>query len=999
MFWLLLFAAGLCGTTLADDRSGDFLDKLREKGWHDVALEYLEQASDDPLATPEFLGRVEFEMAVTRSDLARRTVNANQRQAMLSEAAEGLRNFAAKNPNSPYSLTALGKLGNLLADQGLSVLKKAEQLSPQGASDQLREQARTMLVEAATTLEQVDRSIAEQLGTLSQVQPGQSNKEVLKQRQELEDKQAEVRFLLANLNYEKARTYAPDSAERHEVLEDAADGFARLQKEYENKLVGFYAQLYEGRCYQDMGNCKKALKIYESLVGHPVGHADFRKLLARAVRYRAECHLASNEPDKAIEECSEWLDRSRGEELEQPEWLAVTFRLANAYNHKIDSDEVSGNVSRMRTEVRKLLREVARQSGEFQNEARAALALSGENGSKPVEVKGFKDAFEAGKAAIEQMGSSQLAAKLAVKNNPDAVSDLQQQARENREAAIRYFESALKLGGSEVSKDQLVEARYFLSRLYWEQGRTSEAAALGLEIAQEHPDSPFASTAAQVTLAVYEGLFLEAQAANKKDALVEASQKLREIAELIVANWNDSPAAVTATNLLISIAMRENNLDEADQLLAKLPAESRSSASLSLGGSLWARYLQLAAESNPASDPTSKEFKSRAAKNLAEGYQSLSNDAKLNLAQAASVLYYVQYLLGEGDAKQALAVLENPTVGPLAQLDHPEFGGNSAFALETFKAALQVYLSVDPPQEKKAIAMMERLDRVTGSSPQAQKQLTSIYVNLGLQLQKEIKALTASGNQAKARSVAAAFAGLLRRVAERGDSQSWSVQTWLAETSMQLGGSLRGSDAERYLEQAEKAYRDLIAAAEKDPSTAPSELAVLAVRKKLGESLLAQGKFEPAIEQFTAVLTDKPNILELQQAAAEALQQWGATQSDPEKIEASIQGAQPQVNGKNLIWGWLKMAKFADLAKRNAALKTDPASVALAAKYYDLFFNARYHAAEARLAAANMANGTQRTEQKATVRQSIETLKQLYPDLGGPNWQQKFDSLLKESQK
>ena len=916
----ILVLAILCSTlskaSLAEDWAAEYLDKLRERGWHDVALEYLERANEDPLASPKFLARVELEIAITRSDLARRTISGDQRQSLLAEAAEGLRDFAKQNPDSPDYLIALKKLGNLLADQGLTLLSKADQLTPESASKQIRDEARSLIEEATSTLKQAEEAIDQRLATLSQGGPGQTGKEILKERQELEDNQAEIRFLLANLIFEKARSYPAGSVDRREVLEAAADGFARLQKEYENKLVGFYAQLYEGRCYQDMGNCREALKIYERLMSQPLGQPEFRKLLARAVRHRVECHLAGNSIDLAIEECNEWLARSRSEELEQEEWLAVSFLLAKAYKQKIEDGDTDGNVSRMRSEVRKLLREVARHAGEFQSEARAALALAEGSGTKQIEVSNFSDAFAAGKTAIEQMGSSQLAAKLAANNNPNAVADLKQQASENREEAIRYFQSAVDYGSAEVPQDELVEARYYLCRLYWEDGRSDEAAALGLEIAQQHPDSRYAPTAAQVTLAVYERLFLEVQSSANGEKIASASAKLREIAELIIDRWNDTPAAVTATNLLISIALRENNYEDANRLLADLPEGSRGLASMNLGGALWTRYLQRSSTTSGELDKETKELKTQAAKLLGEGYKALSAKTDVNLSQAADIVYYVQLLLSEGNADLALTVLENPTIGPLAQLDKEEFSSNSAFTLAIYKAALQAYLSVDPPQEKKAIAMMERLEQTTGTSEKAQKQLTSIYVNLGLQLQEEIKALTASGDQAKARSVAAAFVSLIDRVARRGDSQSWSVRTWLAETSLQLGASLRGADARRYYEQAEKAYRSLLASAEKDPKNA-SALAVLAVRKKLGECLLAQGKYAPAVEQFTTALADNPKILELQHATASALQQWGTSESDPGKIEEAIQGALPQADCRNLVLGWLKMANVSDLAMRS----------------------------------------------------------------------------------
>ena len=395
----------LSGSTGAQDRAGEFLDKVRDRGWNDVALEYLEHASDDPLATPEFLKRVPLELAMTRRELARQTISEKERQTLLKQATAELRKFAAENPKSPLLILALSELGDIMADQGLTTLKKADQLASQDgtAADPLRKDARKSMEEASATLEQVEEAITLQLDNFSASKVGSSNKELLKQKQELEGKQAEVRFLLATLEFEKARTYPSISAERRDALEVAATGFEKLRDEYENKLVGFYAELYEGRCYQDMGNCKKAQEIFGALMNHPIGHADFRKLIARAVRYRAECYLAENKPDKAIEECSEWLDRSSGEEREQAEWLAVAYRLANAYTQKLEQNDANINVGRVRTEVRKLLRDVSRHPGEFQNEARAESALSGGSDAKAVEVKGFSDAFAAGKAEIEQM--------------------------------------------------------------------------------------------------------------------------------------------------------------------------------------------------------------------------------------------------------------------------------------------------------------------------------------------------------------------------------------------------------------------------------------------------------------------------------------------------------------------------------------------------------------------------------------------------------------------
>ena len=251
----------------AEDFAEQFLSKLRERGWHDVAEEYLEHASDDPLASREFLEKTELELAITRRELARQTLGEKQRQALLTESITGLEKFITENPTSSDRLTAQSQLGNLLADQALATLGQAEKITPFNSGEPLRMESRAQLEAATSVLAELEETLTAQLASLDRESNSErSRKDVLELKQGLENKQAEARFLLANLNFEKARTFPPESADRREVLEAAAEGFARLNEQYENKLVGFYAQFYEGRCYQEQGNCRQALKMFDKLM-------------------------------------------------------------------------------------------------------------------------------------------------------------------------------------------------------------------------------------------------------------------------------------------------------------------------------------------------------------------------------------------------------------------------------------------------------------------------------------------------------------------------------------------------------------------------------------------------------------------------------------------------------------------------------------------------------------------------------------------------------------
>lgn len=994
------FAIALCLVlpAAAQERSvGDyptqFLEKLRERGWNDVALEYLEEVENDPLASPEFLADRDYHMAVTRTTLARQAVGEKERQSQLDRAIADLQSFAAAHPESSNYVAALSQAGNLLAEQALLLLNKADRL-PASATDEqesLRESARATLEKASEVVSAMLESAEERQAQLPRGAALQTDKANAQLKQDLQAKLAEGKFLAANLHFERARTFEQDSDERAEALDRAAAAFKQVQKEYENKLVGFFAVLYEGRCYQASGDYDKALDIYNDLTSQPVGQADFRKLIARAYRHRAECHLAEEEPGKAIEECTMWLDESSSDEREQPEWLTVAFRLAQAYSAQAEN-EGDGKV---RTEARRLYRDISRQPGEFQEEARAALALSGGEEIKPVDVKNFGDAFAAGKSAIEQMNSSQLAVKLAANNNPDGVADLEQRVEANRAAALKYFQSAIELAEEKSPPEDVIQANYFLCWLYWNDGRSEEAAELGQKIADKYPDSPFAPNAAKITLAAYQRLFSQAQQSQSEATISAAAEKLRNIAELIVERWSESDAAKDATNQLISLAMKANDFTEADRLLAALPEKSRGAAGLTLGATLWSQYLELSAKKENSDDPATQDLKTRATQLLAGGYESLADsNGEITSTQAAAVLYYVQALLADNKPDEALKVLENKQVGPLALMKRNTGAEHEqAFSLEAAKAALRAFLSVDPPRTDDAMAMMEQLEKIAKEAGREPAQLTGMYVNLGLQLQEQITQLTASGEKAKAQAVASAFANLLERVAAQGDSQSWAVRNWLAQTSLQLGSGLSGAAADRYLDQAEKAYLDILEVAEKDPKFAPSEIAVLAVRKKLGDTMQARGNYADAVEQFTAILAQKPNMLELQQSTAASLQAWGIAKKDPAIIDQAIRGTKPQANAQNLVWGWLRLGTVADGAKRKAEQTGDAAS---AAKYADVYFSARYEAAKARLAAGKLATGESQIKQFDTVRQSIVALKQLSPDLGGKAWSPKFEALLKE---
>ncbi|MEM8947017.1 MAG: hypothetical protein AAGD11_17715 [Planctomycetota bacterium] len=977
------------------DLVDEFLAGLRQRGWHDTALEYLDQADQDPIASASFRKNIDYERAVTQSALARQSPNERLRTEALLAAASTFQQFAQSAPDSPLQIQSLASAGNVFSELALYANNKAEKL-PASANAQRKElydSARKHLERARAPLTTLKEQCIAKLQALPKAAEAQKARSSLGNRQQLEGKLAEAKFLLAKLDFEKARTYSSESKAGKKVLQSAAKAFSKLYEEYEDKLVGFYGRFYQGRSYQVAGDIEKALECYLDIVDQPpIPNRDFRRLVARTHRYRAECHATGKNLDQVIKECSEWLQESSNQELAEPDWLAVSYQLAAAYEAKAEA--ASGkDAQRQRAEARKLFREIAKYPGEFQRDAKAKIAAGGSSRDKPVLVRNFAEAFDAGKESLEQMNSAKLAAKLARENNPDSVESLTEQALVEQAAAAGYFRQASRLADSTTDRDQLATARYYLCWLYWEAGRLDEAAVLGEFLARRYPENKYAPVAAKLALASYERLYNAAKQAGEP-ASFEA-QQLAAVAELLVLRWPDSDEAKAGLNLLISIALRDNRLADAEQLLTRLPASSRAGAELRLGGALWTRYLRAA---NGAGEVG--QLKPKAGKLLASGFEAIKAKPQVTAGEVTGVLYLAQFLLAVGEAGQAVDTLENSSVGPLSLVNaQSPVASRPEFVQETYKAALRAYLSTTPPQREKAQAMMTALEAAIGNDGNAEQKLISIYVSLGLQLQQQIRSLSADGQAEKARAVADSFADLLTRVTERaGAASSWKVQNWIAQTNLQLGQGLSGADAQRYFKQAADTYRALITKAEQNPKFAPSPVSLLAAKKQLADCQLSQGDFSAAFQQYALMLKSKPNMLELQQAAAAALQQWGTAEEESQRLEEAIRGAMPQSNRKNLVWGWIRISQIADQAKRKAAKKagSDPKQKKRAEKYQDLFFEARLHAAEARFAAAKLANGADRTKQLNTARQSLDSMKRLYPDLGGQKWRQAYLDLIKQ---
>lgn len=967
----------------------EFVAALGERGWHDTALDYLDRldSREDLPATQR--ARLPLERARILALQARGIRNQATRRTASIEAADRLAAFGKTAAASPESIEAFREAANLYAEAAFSTLAAAERLPQAAASEReaLAAEARAAFASAQAAAENVLSRAAEQLASLPKPAEAQANPETRGRRGELENKQQEARFLIAKLLYETAKTYPAESPRRKKQLEEAASAFQALFLEFENKLVGYYGRLYEGRAYQAAGNYEEALVCYRDLLEVNTTNPAFRQLMAEAMQSHLQTLRASGELEEAADDGRRWLSASESAERSRPEWQAVAYELAEVLRLLSEQSAGAGSAqSKLESEARLLLRDVAQSPGEFQQEARLKLARLGRSEEEAEEYRRFDEAFAAGKRALELSSSAQMAARLAAENNPSAVEELQQQAKTNSRLAVGRLEQALALADRETPLGELNEVRYYLSVLYWQAERLEEAAILGEFVARRYPANPHAERAAQVALAAVERLYLNAQQdpAAQSDFL---RGELASIAEWMATRWPESSQAGAAVNLLINVALAEDRIDQAEALLERLPAGTRPAAEVSLGGALWRQSIRQAAEGTPEAEARASTLRRRAREMFEAGYAGLSGRTDPSAATAAGLLYFAQLLLAQGDAAQALEILEAEGLGPLDLVENSHPAAERAdYQRSVYRTALRAVLSLESPDLERTRELMQSLE----ASAESQAELTGVYLGLAGQLQQQIQQLLAQAEEEKARNVATALDDLLARIADQTNEKDWSLLNQLAAANLELGELLAGEARQRAIERAKALYTDILKTARDDPSFAPGRGALLAVRKRLADSSRGLGKYDEALTQYAAILKQKSSMLQLQQAAAETLLLQGIDNKNVEALRRSIFGTLPQDDGKNLIWGWIRLAKVADYAKQKAS---DEKTVK---QYQDLFFEARYNVAKARFSMAGIGPPARRSENLQIARRSVTSMKSLYPDLGGPRWAAAYNELLQQ---
>lgn len=1007
-------------SAVGGEPAAEFLKALRQAGYHDIALEYLEKAKTSKAFDDEFKQNLPYELGVTLIDLAQVQRIERTRDDYFNRAIAEFANFIKANAGKPKINDARNRLTELNVIRALSRIERAAAPGADKAK---------FLGEAKGFFDEAQKIIDEQMKEADAAFAKFKGFDPKKDKDKEEAHNAALfdvvwsRLQGGQVEYMRARLHAAGSNEHTAQLKKAAAGFNKIYTDYQ-KLYYYgsvKARLSEGRCLQDMGDAKQAATLYDECLGAPADPDIFRDLKTKAFVYACEVWIDPkvNKPESASERGGEWLIQARPTELKDHDWLALRYFVARskeeivkkATNPKATKEEAAAVNPAMRqqlvSDAISIVRPVAANPNPYRTKGQELLdRLAGQGQKGLEEPKTFAEAKQRGDDLFGSIRSKnflidKLKEDLALPNNPpeevkrlkDEIAAAEKLIVEMQPQVIDLYRQALTLARPTDKADDVNLVRFNLCLIYYQQDQLFEAAAIGEFLLRRYPQSPGGRNAAKIALASWSKLNgLRSQ--KKEDNKFELA-RMAGVARAILTTWTDKETANDTNVLIANIYVEQGDLAKAEEHLAKVADDfpKKAAAMMSLGQALSREYFakkRLPEGERPADAELAKVMEKAQA--LIEGSIKQMEDQGTvtpNLVNAAYTL--AQIYIDDAQQAKAIPLVEHAKYGPLTLLEansplvqEPNFK-HPDFAIATYNLALRAYIGSigdNPEVMAKAEKTIGKLEKLVDTEA-----LLSSYTRMAMELKKQL----AAAPEAQKQSIASGYSKFLSKMRDGSNANKYDTLAYVLKSFEGLAegftdeGKPLSAQAKGYYAEAVKTGEKIVSLFDdKKLDPAPDEMKMLAVRAVLAKCASRTGQFDTAIDMYEAILGAKPFMLSVQVDAAMAYQQMG--REDSKYYKYALSGGRPgaAAGEKPKIWGWTQISKV--------TLKNP--------KYIDTFHESRYQMAVCyyELGRATEKESTKNIYLKNAKTATLAIYKQ-FPTMGGPELKAKYDRLLKLVQK
>jgi hypothetical protein len=1010
---LLVLAGSLSRPVGSAEPAREFLERLREEGMFDLATRYLEIYDANNWLPASMKPDVKLERLMIMQDALAASRTSKELDARLAALESGFKDFYDSSKGHPRRSEAGLRLGSMSMDRGQRQLKKLADLSDKQAADAARKAAQQAFQQAEAIFKSTQDDLAEIIKQMAgaKVAADDLAKIALRKQYQGEYRQAQI---LQGLSLKLLATSYPENSNEYKAgLQQAEEKLKEvINKATSSAEIGAktLSRLYRGDVLALQGKAAEALESYI-----PVADLDqdgiFRlwRVQATAAMVRLLGSTAGgNKFDEAIKRGQDLLKVISKNEQANPEWLDLQLAVAQArltYSQELAKKKGNETQSKgERREARELLQNIARRPGDHQASAKKLLSELGIEVADPGEsripqAKTFAEAFSEAKIRIDRAESSQLSRELlntrlaeaAEAEKPPIEAELksiEENANRDRQQALALLQRSFQLFRDGDSREDLLNARFYVAYLYIRQNHFWESAAASDFVARSGPGTDLGLKACGFALFSFRKL-IEGLPAEGQTGVMHS---LESLAKYMIATWPEAEETQQATLTLLQNALQQQQWDDAERYLTLLPraADQSNATRRDLGYVLWIQYLlsqdaERKAGNNQATGDL--QLRDRAERLLHEGWESLDvtglNQRAVEAAAALASLY-----LRTDRRQEAESILNQEKVGPLAVIQSGAVQ-DPAVKLEVLRLSLQAKVmgasagesTLDPNEVEKIVKSMQ------ATAQGNEKLLTNTLLALAKDLREQLDRVESPADQAK---LAGGIRVLLTQLAEVSDNAG--ILDWAGTTLWQLANGLatkpgNNNMAVQLNQGAAKVFEKILAKNQADPSyldaieRKPDDILI-----KQALALRGQESFEEATTIFVQLLSKNNSQLTAQVEAARTFQQWSENK-DVALLKKAAYGAEPDTKQKNIVWGWGQMSKML-----SSQLGNRP-------DLQGIFFDARLQLATCRrLIAMNLPAGPERQKVLEQAMGDIRQTYFAYPELGGPERLKEFDRLLKTLQ-
>ncbi len=882
-------------------------------------MEQLEARQDLPDELSQVLP---LEKALILLEDVRQSTAAAEQHAQLDLASGELSRFLQANPDHERAAQANSELGQVYVQKGRVDVFQSRSPANVRRKSELRKSAREYFQKARKVFTQAEaqhKAAFEKFDT--HIDQQKSPKEYAARRV-AEKNYLQAQFILAHVTFYESETFEPGSDENEKLLKNAAAQFETIHNAYRSLIVGLYSRMWQGKCYEELGNTSQALGIYTELLGHPGTNETLAQLKDAVQRFRMVCLNSRKDHTLVIDEAEEWLKLRGRVRYGSRDHLGILWErtLAREALATVEGTDEKKKSNLLRPTLLDLKFIISRSAELREMASEKARVIQGHLNISNMDPEEFEVALSTGRSMVTRI--SALNDKLRdaqISKDASAIEATQQERTELVTEAARILNLAIQLSDNTTKIEDLNQARYLLAVAYFFlDDHEYDAAVIGDFIARRYKDvTPgVALNAAYLSMTAHIEAFNTNRSPNASAEVEDLDlQPVISMAELITTHWPKESQADDARvrlgefyNRLKQYQKAADNFNQVDA-----SADQYLDAQLKAGQAYWNAYVAAASsdDNEPVDEKTTQQWLEQARQHLVVGIakmqEGLAPDKKPSDALTYAKLTLSMIHNETGDFPAAVELLAGKQFAVLPQVaataPRPEHGVTSVkFATAAYQQAMRAY--VGTRDINKAQAVLQELETLGNSDV-----VTGQLVQLGKQLQEEVERLQ-SRNDPRLPDVVKSFEEFLTAMYER-ENQTLQMLSWVGLTYYDLGQGLSNGKVPPPPEAVDKfarsaaVFTDALKRYAADPTLVTREQAAN-WKLRLARALHQQGKYEQAQELIIQILSKRARAIDVQMEAAMLLTDWALV--DPshaaEHLEAAIGGVKPSGGGDKIIWGW-----------------------------------------------------------------------------------------------